>query len=217
MTSRAGADLFRGRYIFHIHTRYTDGKLDVRDYFEFAKARGAERLLFLEHIRRTPTYDVARYLGEVRENAERYGIATRVGFEAKHLPEGRLDISDEHLAAADLIGVAEHGYPPEATFEMWRDSFLSLLDALSPLTSEKPFVWVHPGLWLKKRKALEQKRSDYIELLRTAERKGFWVEGNMRYGLLPDSVEGEVPSAGIVRGVDAHSSAELERASRVWG
>lgn len=216
MTSKAGAEFFRGRYIFHCHTRHTDGKLDVRDYFEFAKSQNAERLLFLEHIRRDPTYDVAGYLREVRENAAAYGIPARVGFEAKHLPDGSLDISGEHLDAAEIIGVAEHGYPADATFEMWRDSFLSLLDSLRPLAVVKPVVWVHPGLWLKKRKALDTRGPEYTQLLLHAGRMGFWIEKNMRYGLFPDSVEKAIPAADIVQGVDAHTAAELQKASRAW-
>ena len=101
---------FQGRYLFHLHTTSTDGELTVRQYFEYASQQRIQRLIFLEHIRRNPQYDVEAFVGEVKENSQRCRIPAVVGFEAKLLPDGRLDILDRHAAETipgDAIVVVE--------------------------------------------------------------------------------------------------------------
>src|ERR1035437_6033754 len=102
--------MFSGSYLFHLHTRYTDGALSPNEYFEFAQQHGYQRLIFLEHIRRSPKYDVSQFISEIRECESRFEVAATIGFEAKVLPGGDLDISDEHLKLAQVVGIAEHGF-----------------------------------------------------------------------------------------------------------
>jgi hypothetical protein len=54
------SDPFTGRYLFHLHTTYTDGKVAVPQYFDLAQRTRLDRLIFLEHIRAQPGYDVGR-------------------------------------------------------------------------------------------------------------------------------------------------------------
>jgi len=48
-----------------VHTKFTDGSLTVREWFEVARSLGIDKITFLEHIRESPTYDVRQYLDEI--------------------------------------------------------------------------------------------------------------------------------------------------------
>ncbi|HYF80508.1 MAG TPA: PHP domain-containing protein [Symbiobacteriaceae bacterium] len=197
---------FTGRYLFHLHTTYTDGHVPVQSYFNLAVSKGLDRLIFLEHIRAAPRYDVAQFIAEVRGCAAATGVEALVGFEAKVLPGGGLDISPDHLAAADVIGIAEHGFP--ADFDLWRTAVRQALDTCG--RGNKPAVWVHPGLWLKKHWLLAAQEQEYRALLRHAQDAGVLVEVNRRYGLLPAHLLGDVAPGALVRGADAHRMEEAE-------
>ena len=116
------AALFRGRVLFHCHTHYTDGQPSVADYLRWASERGVERVIFLEHIRREPSYDVAAFVEEIHAESERWGVPAVAGFEAKVLPGGALDIAAEHAALAEVIGIAEHGFPDDPG--LWPAAYL---------------------------------------------------------------------------------------------
>lgn len=198
------SDPFTGRYLFHLHTTYTDGSLTVREYFDLAQQHRLERLIFLEHIRRAPRYDVERFVAEVREGAAASGIPALVGFEAKILPGGALDISSEHAALAEVIGIAEHGFPAE--FELWRTSVAQALEGAALRYPEKHLVWVHPGLWLKKHGLLEAQEDEYRRLLGLAQSLGIRIESNRRYRLLPPHLH--AATRDLVVGADAHRLAD---------
>ncbi|MDF2626482.1 MAG: hypothetical protein K0R39_313 [Symbiobacteriaceae bacterium] len=198
---------FTGRYLFHVHTPYTDGQVPVRAYFDLAVRAGLDRLIFLEHIRAAPRYDVTQFVAEVRGCAAACGVEALVGFEAKVLPGGALDISEEHLALAEVLGIAEHGFP--ADFDLWRASIRRALDASY---GSRPVVWVHPGLWLKKHGLLEAREQEYLALLALAQGAGVKVEMNRRYGLVPGHLAGEVAPEALVRGADAHRLEDAEAA-----
>lgn len=198
-------DLFRGRVLFHCHTSHTDGQPTVEDYVRYAREHGVERVVFLEHIRRVPSYDVPAFADEVRASGARHGVPVAVGFEAKVLPGGALDIAEEHLALADLVGIAEHGFPDDAV--LWRDSLARAFETHG--ARERPAVWVHPGLWLKKTRRLAELRDDYAALLGAAQRAGVLVEQNLRYGLLAEDALPLVRPENLVRGADAHRLADV--------
>jgi histidinol phosphatase-like PHP family hydrolase len=153
-------NIFNCKYLFHIHTVHTDGFLSVRDYFDFAGSVGIERVIFLEHIRRRPTYDTAEFARQVRECSAASGIPACVGFEAKLLADGRLDIAPEAIELADVIGIAEHGFPPD--FTLLRDAFSRAVEDCRDLVYCKEIVWAHPGLWLKKDNLINIYINNYI-------------------------------------------------------
>lgn len=201
-------DPFTGRYLFHMHTAYTDGTPQVAEYFDLARSLALDRLIFLEHIRRRPTYDVARFAAEVRAEAGRTGVSALVGFEAKVLPGGELDISPEHAALADLIGIAEHGFP--ADFTLWRSSLWQALVRGAAAFGERQVVWVHPGLWLLRHGLLGAHEDDLRRLVGCARSLGVRLEHNLRYGLLPPRLLAE--AGPWVLGADAHSLADATAA-----
>ncbi|MFZ0880585.1 MAG: PHP domain-containing protein [Candidatus Acidiferrales bacterium] len=77
--------------MFHFHTTYTDGALTIRDYFEFAARTNTESLVFLEHIRATPAYNVDAFVSGVRQIRDTTGMKAAIGFEARLLPGGTRD------------------------------------------------------------------------------------------------------------------------------
>jgi histidinol phosphatase-like PHP family hydrolase len=199
--------LFAGKYLFHFHTHFTDGSLAVRDYFDFAENAGIERLIFLEHIRISPAYSVEEYLCQVRETSRETGIPATVGFETKILDDGRLDISPEHLAQAEVVGLAEHGFPPDVT--LWQQSLQRAFD-FAGSHNGKPFVWVHPGLTLKRINLLEEKQQEYLEMVQYARSRGVLIEQNRKYDLIPQALASAAEDD-LVHGVDAHRQDDFSR------
>lgn len=204
-------DLFTGKYLFHFHTQLTDGTLEVRDYFSFARDQGYDRLIFLEHIRATPSYNVDALVDEIRGESIKSGIRALIGFETKLLPGGRLDINDHAAGLADVLGLAEHGFLGD--LELLEDSLTRAFQNYREYVERQKLVWVHPGLWFKKNGALRTGYDRYLFLLRQAQDAGLWLERNMRYELLPRSLIGQVDSARISVGADVHTSADLARCS----
>lgn len=208
-TASKSDPLFHGRYLFHFHTRATDGHLEVADYFSWALEHGYEKLIFLEHIRRNPSYDVDAFIGSVEEMSQRTGIAAVAGFEAKVLPDGGLDIDERHVRRAGALGIAEHGF--KADLDTLERALADCFTRYDRLREAGALVWVHPGLWLKKHSLMERERSRYLVLLERARAAGVPVERNMRYDLTPEEIFAQVPERWRVAGVDAHSAADLTR------
>lgn len=192
------------KYWFHLHTNYTDGSLSVEDYFTLAKNSSTEELIFLEHIRREPDYNVEEFVGAVKHFSEKFQIKSRVGFEAKILPNGNLDISPGHLELSDVVGIAEHGFPSDEAFFM--EAWEKALDFAKQFLKEKEVVWVHPGLFFRKHRLLETRLSTYYDMLKHAFDLGVKIEHNLRYNLLPNPEEWGRP---YVLGIDAHQKEDI--------
>jgi putative hydrolase len=200
--------IFRGNYMFHLHTTFTDGKLSVRDYFEYAASHAVDQLIFLEHIRREPSYDVDAFIDEVRENSRTFRIAGVIGFEAKLLPDGELDITKRHLSLIEVLGIAEHSFPDN--LQMLQSAFKKAVDTYSLVRADLPVVWVHPGLWFKRRGLLPSLETEYASLAAYAAVRGLFLERNRRYGLAPEAILRQIQSDFVVDGLDAHSWDHLQ-------
>lgn len=204
------SNLFSGCYLFHLHTSFTDGILGFDDYFRYANEHKIDRLIFLEHIRREPNYDVSRYLDDLKKHSTNYNLPAYVGFEAKILPGGEMDISDSHASEAEVVGMAEHGFPDD--FDLWFKSVNAALERYQDWITSKHLIWVHPGLWLKKKNLLKQKRDIYFSLLKKAITLGWYVERNFRYDLIPQELAtGLQTKNSVIIGADAHKMQDLDR------
>jgi putative hydrolase len=201
------SDLFSGRYLFHFHTRLTDGHLSIVDYFRFAAQARVDRLIFLEHIRREPTYDVPQFARSVRGLSASLGIPAAIGFEAKLLPDGSLDIDDAHLALADVIGIAEHRFPPDLS--ALENALAQCVNHYRRLAPSVPLVWVHPGLTFRKLGFEPREHSAYAALLSWAGEVHLPVEQNLRYGLVSEQLIRDFALPSVVLGADAHTSDDL--------
>jgi putative hydrolase len=201
--------IFQGRYAFHLHTSLTDGRLTVADYFAFAVDHGIERLIFLEHIRKEPTYDVDAFMESIRRAARESGIPASIGFEAKVLPGGELDIEDDLLEQAEVVGIAEHGFPDDT--DLLIESLITAFQRYGGYSGQRNVVWVHPGLALKRRKLLGSMDETYRDLIVRAWEVGLIVEHNLRYGLVPKALLTSSATDELVTGIDAHHLADLTR------
>lgn len=198
---------FSGRYLFHLHTVFTDGDLTVEDYFAFALRQRINTLVFLEHIRRQPAYDVFAFARLIRKEMEETGIRSLIGFEAKLLPECELDISEEAFQVAEVIGIAEHGFPDDP--KLLDRSFRQTLDRLCSSSVRKTLVWVHPGLWFRKRGIEPSLNKNFVSMLNFALERRVRVEMNLRYGLILKKYLPKIPTELLVVGADAHSIEDL--------
>lgn len=206
---KSNTDIFDGRYLFHLHTTLTDSTVRIEQYFESALRYGFQRLIFLEHVRKKASYDTKEFFEEVRESERKFRVATTIGFEAKVLPDGTLDIDDQDLNRADVIGIAEHGFPNE--FELFAAALKQVFSAYSPARLSKPVVWVHPGLWFKKNRLLQERRIEYVSLLRLAQSNGLMIEKNLRYSLVNDDFASFCSPSALVIGADSHKLEDIER------
>ena len=202
------SDWRQSRYLFHVHTSYTDGRLTADDYVGFAEKAGAKSVVFLEHIRREPRYDVSRFSAEVRD-AARGSVQSILGFEAKLLPDGTLDLSDDCLVVASVVGIAEHAFPDDRG--LLRDAFLNVVRTYPSRWPQVTFLWVHPGLWFLNRRVDAERDEAYLQMLTAACDAGVLIEQNLRYGLLSPTTAAMLTAQSVVTGADAHSLLDLER------
>lgn len=202
------SNLFSGRYWFHLHTSATDGELTVGDYFREALRQGVERLIFLEHIRREPLYDVEALIMEVKENAVTFGLKALVGFEAKLFPDGTLDIGERHLELADVVGLAEHNFPGDVA-ALW-SALGQAVDTYQNLLQNRPLVWVHPGLTLARWGVFLEYEAEYWQMIKDLQSRGVKIELNRKYNLIPSHRVLEVPPGSLVMGIDAHRLEDLQ-------
>ena len=201
--------IFQSRYLFHFHTQATDGKLEIVDYFRFARDHHFDKLIFLEHIRRSPTYDVDAFIAEVKRTSQDFGVQALAGFEAKLLADGRLDIDENYAGQADVLGIAEHGFSGDV-FTL-SSALIECFERYEHLKAAQALVWVHPGLFLKKKGLLKDEQSRYRDLLDRAVEAGVPPERNMRYDLVPQVVFAELDPDCRVIGADAHTNDDLTR------
>lgn len=194
-------------YLFHLHTRYTDGHLDVDDYFRFAKEHGVETIFFTEHVRRELKYDFSAFSSEIRAVEARYpGIRGIVGAEAKILPGGDLDINAKTFDEIELLCFACHGFPDDNT--LYFESFHTLLS--DERWKSKIRVFVHPGRYFKKRHIEdEQSWNSLEEMLEFGVGNGVFIEDNRREHL-PKHPE-RIPDDFRIIGYDIHQPRDLER------
>ena len=205
------SDPFVGNYLFHLHTRFTDGEPRVRDYFDCCALRPVDRLIFLEHIRRTPTYCVDDFVREIRAGERQSHVEAVIGFEAKVLADGTLDISNEHFQLAEVVGIAEHGFPSDPS--MLQSCMFRVFDHCSLWLGKKHFVWVHPGLSLRKAPQTEAIERALEVLLKRAEQCGIHIERNLRYDLVSEETASRLTAGTLVIGIDAHKLQDLQRLS----
>jgi putative hydrolase len=194
-------------YLFHLHTSITDGRLEIRDYFGFAKENGVKSIFFTEHVRRELKYDFREFAAAIRETAGEFeGIRGFVGAEAKLLPGGGLDISRDTFDQLDVLCFACHGFPDD--HELYFDSFRKLFS--DPQWKDVARTFVHPGRYLKKRQVTDPALWERLdELLLFAVGEGVNIEDNKREMLPPDITV--VPEDFRITGYDIHERSGLEK------
>ena len=99
----------------HMHTTETDGKDDIRTMAAAARAAGLEYIAITDHsqaLAMANGLDERRALDHAARvravDAERIGVRLLAGVECDIRPDGSLDLSDDCLAALDLVVVSVH-------------------------------------------------------------------------------------------------------------
>jgi len=206
LSSEAFKELIsRKKYIFHVHTDYSDGHSSVEDYFRFASRNGFELLIFTEHVRKRPDYDLEMFCREIERTARLFpSVSALKGVEAKILPGGDLDIPEEALGLLDIVCFGFHSFPAER--KLYDASFRSVVS--DERWKKLVRVWVHPCSFLKRQGRLEEDGL-LSGLAETALREGVFIEVNKKHRLPPQWLVPQIPEEFLVEGYDAHSVDEL--------
>lgn len=193
-------------YWFHLHTNTSKGDLSVEDFFSAARQYGINTLIFCEHVSRNQTYDFKALKHEVKQCADDYQMKAEVGIEAKILEDGELDCLQEHLELADVIGLSEHGFPPNFTLYMtaWEEAMLSMKE----VAKEKDVVWLHPGLFFRRNRLMLTHAEEYHQMLKKALDYGIHLELNLRYNLMEKPLHLDYPH---ILGIDAYNLDDIAR------
>lgn len=199
--------LFRTkRYLFHVHTTLTDGKITVAKYLQTARKLSLE-VGFLEHIRKNPTYDPIKFMTDIRDQAEKEQIKVKVGFEV-NVAENGLNIPSKAVQEADMLGLAVHRY--KGTPIELLTAYVANIKRIRAIKKDIPIIWVHPGLWFRRNGLLKENTIYFFTLLKYVIRRGLLVEINTRHDLPPLIFRGFIPRKQRIVGGDIHTPEDLQ-------
>ncbi len=189
--------------MWHIHTTHTDGKCTVSEVFDIAKKDGLQFICFIEHIRSKPSYEPDAFIQEVKALSTSTGVCSLVGFEAKLLSDGSVDLPE--MPSETLVFLAEHGIPCEN-----KDEYLSTL--IKGLSQSVVSGWVHPGL-LAMKMGWKFSRSDAQKIATVLRERDLVYEINKKYGLPPSELSAALSDAQLpfFVGLDFHHPDDVNR------
>jgi putative hydrolase len=206
--------VLKNRYIFHLHTVYTDGSSSVEDYCRWASNNKFDGVVFVEHTRRKLSYDFNSFLRDVEIAKREFPhLDIWVGSEAKIIPGGQLDIPDSILARIKLVCFACHSFPDD--IELYHTSFKTLFK--DKRWKEYLRCWVHPGRFLKNRGFLDKNWNILEDLIEVAIKEEIFIENNLKDKLLPHRIIIKIPPSKLITGYDVHSVEEISKLEKVVG
>lgn len=193
---------------WHIHTNYTDGKNSVDEYCQAAIELNIPLLAFTEHVRKNLTYDFNSLLNEIQTAKEKYPkLIILSGCEAKVLPDGILDCSDDILKKCEYVLFAYHSFPDD--INLYLSSIKKIL--------ENSYIdcWAHPGLYFNKHHELKLAKSQLLEIFTMLNERNILFEINFKYNLPPkewvDLYTINNNQESIILGGDIHSILQLKK------
>jgi DNA polymerase (family X) len=201
----------------HMHTTETDGRHDLEAMAAAAARLGHEYIAVTEHskalamARGLDEHRALAHAARVRALNGRYGtLALLAGIECDILPDGRLDLADDCLAALDIVIASVHSHFSQDSAQM-TDRILRALEC--------PWVDVlgHPtGRLLLRRDGLQL---DMDAIITAAARRHVALEINCQVDRLDlnDSYVRLARERGarLVISTDAHATTELT--NQRWG
>lgn len=194
----------------HVHSRWSDGSLSIRDMALAARDLGYEYIAITDHSQRLKIAnglsreDLLRQKEEIhRLNEEIEGICILHGIEVDILPEGDLDLPDDVLWDLDVVIASIHSHmwqsKPQLTKRLVRAIEHPAVDIIGHLT----------GRIIGRRSAYPINMTDVLE---AAARKGICIEINANPNRLDISDETlrQAASLGawIAINTDAHDRIE---------
>jgi len=206
--------MMKNRYIFHLHTVYTDGSSSVEDYCRWASNNKLDGIVFVEHTSRKLSYDFSSFLRDIEIAKRKFPlIDIWIGVEAKIIPGGQLDIPDNILSRIKLICFACHSFPDD--IELYHTSFKMLFT--DKRWKEYIRCWVHPGRFLKHRGFLDKYLNILEDLIEVAINEEIFIENNLRDQLLPHRIVIKIPPSKLITGYDVHSVEAIGELEKVVG
>jgi len=196
--------LLRGEW--HVHTNYTDGKNTVEELCNEAERRHIPLIAFTEHVRKHLKYSFEDLLADIdRARDEHPSLIILSGVEAKVLPDGTLDVSDDIIKTVDYPIFAYHSFPDDT------ELYFHTLEAV---ISKNEYVnaWAHPGLFLAKR-GLPGSVIDIGHILNLIKEHNVLLELNHKYNLPFEQWReyAEQRHVALVCGDDIHSIHDFDR------
>jgi putative hydrolase len=189
---------------WHVHTDYTDGRNTVFEMCEQAGKNGLKLIGFAEHVRKKMNYDFSSLVNDVEKARGRFpGIRMFVGCEAKVLPGGNIDVSEDVLKMCEMVVASFHGFPPVKEEQM---------NALRKmLINPEVDIWGHPATFLRN---CDLSRNEMKDIVGLCIRNKMLVEINTseRYRT-PEGFMGILVELGArtVTSSDAHDIWELRK------
>lgn len=98
---------------YHIHTNYTDGSGSVDEIAKYCSKLGLNQIAISEHVRTSLNYDFDKLNHEILEAKKKYSVTIYTAAEAKILPNGTLDISNQIRRQIDFLIGSVHSWPSE--------------------------------------------------------------------------------------------------------
>ena len=201
--------LLSQKYIFHIHTDYTDGHNSIHDYLEFAADHGIKSVVFTEHVHRDLSYDFNAFCDELERRKRMFPeLDVWLGIEAKILANGRLDAPLKLKDRVDLLCIACHSFPLDA-----ERYFKVMAGVFEEEWADKIRIWVHPGLFFLRNiplMAVENWQQKMEHLVALANRCRIFGEINVKYNL-PTALFPHTLFEQTIIGMDAHSTTDLKQ------
>lgn len=199
----------------HAHTTESDGTCGAEELVAAARQRGLAYLALTEHTRAvaSPAHGTGMDEARCREHVARVrtlqkktrGLRVLAGAEVDILPDGRLDLADDALAALDLVLVAIH-----SDYDLPRERQTERV--LRALRNPHVHVWAHPlSRRLPDRAPIE---IDFDRVLDEAVRLGVALEINSQPKRLdlPDHLIRHARDKGarFVVSTDSHAAADFD-------
>lgn len=193
--------LLKGEW--HVHTNYTDGMCSINDYCQRAVEVGIPLIAFTEHVRKNLDYDFYSFLSDIEIAKDEFDIIILSGCEAKVLPSGELDASEDILKEIDYPIFAYHSFPVDI------DLFLTSLRKV--LMNKYVNSWAHPGAFLNKNN-LQLPEEDLIEIFHLVSKMNVLLEINDKYKVPSSTWINLAKKVGVefVRGSDVHNITSMK-------
>ncbi len=187
---------------WHIHTKYSDGSDDVKDYCQRAVEIGLPLIAFTEHVNKSLSYSFSSFLEDIQAARDEFDIIILSGCEAKVLPNGDLDVDEQVLRVVDYPIFSFHSFPDDLELYV-----KCLKEAL-----KNPYVntWAHPGTLSYKK--IDLPESELEEIFALMKERDVLLEINSKYDLPKERWVRMAKEHGIltVRGSDVHRIEDLK-------
>lgn len=137
---------------FHIHTNFTDGRMDIPSAVKRAEYEGLSCIAFTDHARHESTY-VPEYVAAIKAIRKTTSLKIYIGLEVKIKDfEGNLDISHDDEKLLDFVSGSFHRYPARdggylsvTELSPTQAALIEVEASVAMIETRKPDILNHPG------------------------------------------------------------------------